>query len=81
MWGWVIVPIVVYVVSILLRHLYDHVTKRHLWTYRSPFSRTCDRCGRNEDEHRPVFGHDYWEVMYPLPHSPEKCDNKDLEDL
>ncbi len=47
----------------------------HDWEYRTPYARKCKRCGCSQNYVYDVFvGGHYWEEMYPLPHSPEKCD-------
>ena len=80
MFGWAIIFVIPIVIIAICAFLCDG-DKFHEWKYRTPYSRTCVKCGRNEDQCRDAFGPDYWDVMCPLPHSPEKCDNRDLEEL
>ena len=58
-------------VRLILNYLLKSI---HLWEYRNPYSRKCLRCGRHEDMYSYADGTGVeWEEMYPLAHSPEKC--------
>ncbi|MDH0894239.1 MULTISPECIES: hypothetical protein [unclassified Pseudomonas] len=55
----------------------DH--RGHRWVYRTPYTRTCQSCGRQEDHHcnswsweaRGFRAHGWWEEM--RPGSGNKC--------
>lgn len=69
---------------ILIREwLKRHGERRHRWSYRNPANRTCRKCGRHEQQYigmgqlSPV---ETWELMFPMPHTPEACDgNEDTQ--
>ena len=52
--------------------------KVHVFEYRNPADRTCSHCGLHQNEYITNWADSlntycWWETMYPLPHSPEKC--------